>query len=386
MRILRWMGYPINNFSTLERMMCAQAMELQRRGHHMAIAFDGVRRPEAVAAARAFAPGVTLHLDLPSDPGLRHPWRTLRYARQAMRLLAAGQYDIVHLYFDPGARILNQLARLFPRTVFVRTIGSTPVPRGTRRYLDGIKRRKWVFDVAQMRTLVCVGAHIGRMLGGYGVAAQRITVIPNATDVERFRRTSAHGSGTPLRLGFVGRFNPVKNIELMIAGMDLLVREHGLRDVHLTLVGEGELRAALEAQVEQAGLRPYVRFAGQVADIPGLLNRDIDVYVQASHNEGCPAAVIEAMACEVPVVLSAIDGHLQVAAPDVHGTYFRAGDAADFARAILAVRADYPHYVAQAVRARQHIVSTFGIAAWIERELALYDTLVGLPAQHQLSL
>ena len=385
MRILRWMGYPINNFSTLERMMCAQAMALAQRGHHMAIAFDGVRRPAAVAAARLFAPDVTLHLDLPSDPGLRHPWRTLRYARQAIGLLAAGQYDIVHLYFDPGARILNQLARLFPRTVFVRTIGSTPVPRGTRRYLDGIKRRKWVFDVAQMQTLVCVGAHIGRMLAGYGVAPERIAVIPNATDVERFRRSTPHSRGAVLRLGFVGRFNPVKNIALMIQGMGLLVRQHGVRDVQLTLVGEGELRAALEAQVAHEQLQSYVHFAGQVADIAGLLNHDIDVYVQASHNEGCPAAVIEAMACEVPVVLSAIDGHLQVATPDVHGTYFRAGDAADFARAILAVRADYPHYLAQAVRARQHIVSTFGIAAWIERELALYDTLTGLPAQRQPS-
>ncbi len=373
MRILRFMGYPINNCSTLERMMLSQALELQRRGHQMEIAFDGIRRAEAAEQARAFAPGVRLHFDLPARAGIRHPWGSLQYLRAARRLIARGNFDIVHLYFDPSARLLNQLARLFPRVRFIRSIGSTPVSRGNRRYLDAIKQRKWVFDVAQMRRLIVVGQHIGEMLVRYGVAPERIAVVPNATDVERFKRLLPHRDGPGLRLGFVGRLSEVKNIELMIEGMRLLVREHGVQDVHLTLVGDGELRASLEASVAASQMQAHIRFAGQVGDIPGMLNRDIDVYVQASHNEGCPAAVIEAMACEVPVVLSRIPGHLQVATPGVHGTYFTAGDARDFVRCIMELRQDYPAYRAQAARARQHIVDTYSIGAWIDQELAVYQ-------------
>ncbi|MYM98005.1 glycosyltransferase family 4 protein [Duganella vulcania] len=370
------MGYPINNFSTLERMMLAQAARLAELGHEMQIAFDGVKTPAAAAAARAYAPNVKLHLDLPASFGLRQPLALLRYLRAARRLIADGAFDIVHLYFDPGARVLNQLARLFPRTKFIRTIGSTPVPRGTRRYLDGIKQRKWVFDLSQMQKVICVGAHIGTMLVEFGVPAERIVVIPNATDIHRFRRVGAAAPSARMRLGFVGRLNPVKNIELMIRGMGLLVREHQRRDIELILVGDGQLRGELESLAQAEGVAEYVRFTGPVSDIPGLLNTGIDIYVQASHNEGCPAAVIEAMACEVPVVLSDIDGHRQVATPELHGSFFKANDVADFVRCVLMVCDNHARYQEVATRAREHIVATYGIDAWINQELAVYTQLL----------
>ncbi|MBA5690076.1 glycosyltransferase family 4 protein [Rugamonas apoptosis] len=378
MRILRFMGYPINNFSTLERMMLSQASRLQQLGHTVEIAFDGIRTAAAAQAAQAYAPDVKLHFDLPANCSLQRPWTVWAYARAARRLIAAGHFDIVHLYFDPGARVINQLARLFPNVKFLRTIGSTPVPRGTRRYLDRLKQRKWVLDLARMEKVICVGEHIGDMLVQYGVARQRIVVIPNATDVERFQRLRPHRhqQGARLRLGFVGRLNPVKNIELMIRGMGLLVREHQVRNIELTLIGDGQLRQPLEALAVAEGVADYVHFAGAVSDIPAALNDDIDVYVQASHNEGCPAAVIEAMACEVPVILSDIEGHRQVATPELHGTYFRAGDTADFVRCVLALQEDYGRYRAQAARARQHVVATYSIDAWIRQELGVYTALL----------
>jgi glycosyltransferase involved in cell wall biosynthesis len=375
MRILRFMGYPINNFSTLERMMLEQAQSLRAKGHQLDIAYDGIRRPEAAAAARAHAPEIGLHFDLPSSIGLRQPGAGLRYARAASKLISQGKYDIVHVYFSPGATLLNQLARLHPRTRFLRTIGSTPLPTGQYRFLDQLKRRKWLFDTAQMRKLICVGNHIGDMLADYGVERSRLVVVPNATDVDKFSRRVPHARSAKLRLAFIGRMNPVKNIPLMIEGMRLLV-EQGERDISLTLVGAGELRESLIAQVAQHGLEPYVTFAGHIDDIPGMLNREVDIYVQASHNEGCPASVIEAMACEVPVLLSDIPGHLQVATPDRHATYFRAGDAQGFASAVQRMKADYPRYRDMAINSRQHIVDTYSIDAWIGKELDVYSGLM----------
>ena len=373
MRILRFMGYPINNYSTLERMIVAQAKAMQVLGHDVHIAFDGVRRQEAADAARADAPGITFHFDLPPAAGFGRPGAALRYGRAASALIAAGNYDIVHTYFDPAATILNQVARFHPRVRFLRTLGSTPMP-ARRAALDTVKRRKWVFDTAQMRRVICVGAHIGDILAGYGVGRSRLVVVPNATDTERFNRRAPHRDRL-LKMAFVGRMDPVKNLPVIIEGMRLLV-EQGERDLVLTIVGDGVLREQLLAQVARSRLEPYVHFAGHVSDIPGLLNDEVDLYVQASDNEGCPAAVIEAMACAVPVLLSNIPGHRQVATPDVHGAFFERGDAAAFAAAVRRIKADYPRYRDMAVAARQHIVDTFGIDSWIGKELAVYQNMM----------
>lgn len=375
MRILRFMGYPINNFATLERMMVAQAQSLRAQGHQLDIAFDGIRRPEAAEAARQHAPEIGLHFGLPDRFGMRQPGAALRYARAASRLISEGRYDIVHVYFDPAASLLNQLARFHPRVAFLRTLGTTPLPRGGRRYLDPLKRKKWVFDTTQMRRVICVGQHISDILAEYGIARDKLVVVPNATDIRRFDRRVPHQHDKVLRLGFVGRMTPVKNIPLIIEGMRQLVAQ-GERDIELTLVGDGELRQHLVDEVTRLGLASQVRFAGHVNDIPDMLNRDIDLYVQASHNEGCPAAVIEAMACAVPVLLSDIPGHRQVATPGVHGTYFPAGDASAFAAAVQQIKADYPRYRDIAIRSRQHIVDTYGIDAWIGKELDVYRSLL----------
>jgi glycosyltransferase involved in cell wall biosynthesis len=378
MRILRFMGYPINNFSTLERMVLAQALKLKEQGHHVEIAFDGIRRSEAANAASNFAPGVPLHFNLPFPVGIRKPILALRYALIASRLIASGKFDIVHVYFEPGATIVNQVARLFPEVKFLRTIGSTPVPRGNRLYLNRMKQRKWVLDLAQMEKIICVGEHIKEMLEMYGIAQDRLVVIPNGIDIEHFRRLKPHVLQSVLRMAFIGRLDPVKNIELLVRGTGLLVNYHGTKDVHLTLYGEGNMRSKLEELAAIERVRDHISFAGQISNVADALNNDIDVYVQASHNEGFGAAVVEAMACEVPVVLSSIRGHQQIALPEVHASYFRADDASDFARCILKARSQYDGLNEQAKRARSHVVSKYSIDAWINNELDVYTEVTRL--------
>lgn len=376
MRILRFMGYPINNFSTLERMVLSQAMQLNCLGHHAEVAFDGIQRSDAAQAARQFAPNVQLHFDLPFPSGPASSISSLQYAVAAARLISKGRFNVVHLYFEPSAIILNQLARLFPAVQFVRTIGSTPLPRGNRRYLDRIKQRKWVLDLAQVKRIICVGEHISDMLSTYGVSRERLVVIPNATDVEHFKRRVSRIPSSTFRMVFIGRLEPVKNLELLVHGMEILVHEYRV-DVRLTLYGDGRMRTTLEALVLSKNLSAHVCFVGQVANVADILNNDADVYVQASYNEGCAAAVVEAMACEVPVALSAIPGHEQVATPGEHAAYFNPHDPSDFARCILALRENYSNLSEQIERARAHVVDKYSIDIWIKKELAVYSAMVG---------
>lgn len=376
MRILRFMGYPIHNFSTLEIMMLKQAQTLRDFGHEVELVFDGVRRDSAAVEARQFAPEIKIHFDLPNLMEDKGVVASVRYFRAVFKKLSAQHYDIVHLYFDPSARILNQLARFFPKTIFIRTIGSTPIMRGKHAWLTPIKKKKWCFDLSHISAVICVGQHISDLFASYGLPKQRLHVIPNATDIARFAPNREIKPVHPIfRLGFMGRLDGVKNIELMIQGAYLLRHQYQLDDFSLTIYGEGYLRETLASLIEERGLSDYVRLAGRANDVAVVLRDEVDLYVQASHNEGCPAAVIEAMASGVPVLLSDIPGHRQVATDGLHGVFFTAGSAEDFAQKLVNLKNNPEQAKLMGHAARQHVVDEFSIEAWIAKELALYTRL-----------
>ncbi len=136
--------------------------------------------------------------------------------------------------------------------------------------------------------------------GEYGVPPERINVVPNFVDTEHFRPRPeiAPEAG---RVLFVGTFNSAKNLPALIEAIARLPQ------AHLVLIGDGPLRAELEAQA--AGLGARVTFAGRVVNerLPEEIAR-AEVFVLPSHYEGHPKALIEALACGAAVVGTDVDG------------------------------------------------------------------------------
>jgi glycosyltransferase involved in cell wall biosynthesis len=152
----------------------------------------------------------------------------------------------------------------------------------------------------------------------YGIREERIFVVPNGIEERYFldadaapaqersaQERSAQESSTqdgPLRLLFVGRLDAQKNVARLLDAMSLL-RE----PVRLRLVGDGELRAGLEAQAVRLGLD--VEFAGRLlgSDLVAAY-RQADAFVLPSDKEGMPLAALEAMAAGLPVVATDVPG------------------------------------------------------------------------------
>ena len=136
--------------------------------------------------------------------------------------------------------------------------------------------------------------------GEYGVPPERIAVVPNFVDMERFRPRPeiAPEAG---RVLFVGTFNSAKNLPALIEAIARLPQ------AHLVLIGDGPLRAELEAQAAALGAR--VTFAGRMVNerLPEEIAR-AEVFVLPSHYEGHPKALIEALACGAAVVGTDVDG------------------------------------------------------------------------------
>jgi glycosyltransferase involved in cell wall biosynthesis len=190
--------------------------------------------------------------------------------------------------------------------------------------------------------LVTVSEGVKEDLIHYRVArAKKITVIPLGLDLQpyidahrlrgEFRRELGVDADIKL-IGIVGRLFPIKNHALFIDGAARIAAADPR--ARFVVVGDGVLRAALEAQARQLGIAGRVVFTGWRADLPRIY-ADLDLLVVSSNNEGTPLSAIEAMASGCPVVATRVGGVPDIITDGVTGRLIAPGDAEGIADAVL---------------------------------------------------
>lgn len=159
----------------------------------------------------------------------------------------------------------------------------------TARHAEEVERT--VFDAAR-RVVVTTPAMQQDVAERIPLASERTVVIPNYVDTEHF--SPPVGRREEREIIFVGRLSPQKNVEALLEAVQPL-------EVKLTLIGDGELRAEMGARF--GTLNGRVHWQGNVpnSELPHYLNR-AGLFILPSHYEGHPKALIEAMACELPVI------------------------------------------------------------------------------------
>lgn len=141
----------------------------------------------------------------------------------------------------------------------------------------------------------------------YRIGADRVFVVPNGVAGEYYLPPRAPEPG-PLRLLFVGRLGVQKNVALLLDALAEVTEP-----VRLRIVGEGELRAGLEAKTERLGLADRVEFCGRLHG-PDLVKAyaDAQAFVLPSEREGMPLVLLEAMAAGLPVIATAVQGNIEL--------------------------------------------------------------------------
>jgi glycosyltransferase involved in cell wall biosynthesis len=213
----------------------------------------------------------------------------------------------------------------------------------------------------------------------YHVARKsRITVLPLGLDLGEFARMprkngafrQAWGVATDAPLiGIVGRLAAVKNHSLFLEAA-LRVRAR-FPNARFVIVGDGETRLAVEAQVDALGLRDAVIFTGWQRDLVPIYS-DLDMLVISSTAEGTPVSVIEALAAGCPVVATAVGG-----VPDLldHGTLGRLvapGDPEALAQAMI----ETMEYPPDGRRAQAMMLDRYGIDRLVRDLDSLYRGLL----------
>ena len=197
------------------------------------------------------------------------------------------------------------------------------------------------FHLRWMDRVVCVSEKQAERVRRAGVSPERVVVIRNAIDPERFADVDLRYCQqlqdffpTPRRciVGAAGRLSPEKGFDVLVRAAERIAAcDRTLGFVHF---GGGPLREELARRVEAAGLQDTFVFAGHRPDLDQFLPF-FDLMVLPSFTEGLPNVVLEAFAAGVPVVATAVGGTPEVVEDGVNGFLVPAGDDAALARRIL---------------------------------------------------
>ena len=165
----------------------------------------------------------------------------------------------------------------------------------------------------------------------------RIAVAPNAVQLPAHWPRSPAVNGRPTQLLTMGRLTQQKGIDLLFRALTQL-RD---KPFQLDIAGDGPERAALMRLSEELGLNDRVRFLGWVGrdDLPRVFG-NADVFVLASHIEGMPNVVLEAMAYARPVVCTRVSGCEELVADRVTGLTVDIGSESQLVAALRELLSD----------------------------------------------
>lgn len=246
--------------------------------------------------------------------------------------------------------------------LFAKEAGATRVKRSLIHLIEWIVYRfadAITLTSNEMKRYVC---------DTFKVAPEKITIIPNYVDTELFRPMNVEK--VPGRLIFVGRLVEQKNL------LNLFKVLNDLPDVELILVGKGPLKGKLEEYARTHGTRAI--FQGRVPNdrLPPLINT-AQAFVLPSLYEGNPKALLEAMACGLPVIATPVEGNQEVVSHQVNG-YLSSGTGPEAIRkAIIEVLSDANLRETFGRQARAFIEENYGLDVLIQRELTLLESLSG---------
>jgi teichuronic acid biosynthesis glycosyltransferase TuaC len=197
-------------------------------------------------------------------------------------------------------------------------------------------RREVVAAVAGARRVICVSEGLAvdarRELG---LAPDRVLVIPDTYDEDRFTLAARPAHDGARRLVTVGRLVDVKGFDVLIDALAVLSASG--TPVSLEVVGAGPLESALRVRATAAGVAGAIRFSGALS--PGALLdalREADVYVQPSRREGFGVALVEALATGLPAVATRCGGPADIVRAE-DGVLVEPGDASALAAGLADV-------------------------------------------------
>lgn len=222
-----------------------------------------------------------------------------------------------------------------------------------------------------------------------GIAADKVTVIPNAVDIDAFEPGGQPDAALKAELGlagctvlgFIGSFYAYEGLDLLLDALPTILAQRP--DVRVLLTGGGPQDAALKAQAQRLGLADKVVFTGRVPHAQVTRYYDlVDVLVYPRHSMRLtelvtPLKPLEAMAQGRILVASDVGGHKELIRHGETGMLFKAGSPPALADAVLQLLAQPERWPVLRAQGRRFVEQERNWAASVANYPAVYGALTG---------
>lgn len=305
--------------------------------------------------------------------GKRGRWDILPFISNLSGIILNEKPDVIMSYLV-AANLLAMLLKPFtPRIKLIISIRHSYV---RNEDYDTLNRVIYFLQdkLAWLSDQILVNSYTGaRMAAERGMPQDKMVVIPNGIDTTQFRadinarrrtRKELGISETAMVTGIIGRIDPIKDHETFIKAASIVLKTKP--DMVFLVVGSGspQFESELRSTTRSLGIESSFKWVASQKDVQGIYNV-LDMCVSASIGEGFSNVIAEAMACEVPCVVSDVGDSRRIVGET--GMVFAPGDVQGLAARIQHLATLPPQDRSSLGRAaREKIVKEFSLEKMVE--------------------
>lgn len=293
------------------------------------------------------------------------------------------EYDLVHFHGASLPLIVSlPLLKLLRKKVIAKVLAS-----GLGTEAGSLKGRYFIFGnmmayiIKNVDSFIAISQEIADGLKNDRVHSRRIKRITNFIDTVKFcpmgteerhilRNTLSVDKNVVIN--FTGRIVERKGVDVLINAF--AKNKELLLSSILIIVGNGPDENKVKNLVSKLGINNNVRFIGHSSEVAKYYHAS-DIFVLPSYAEGMPNALLEAMACGLPVIASRIGGVVDVVEDGKSGILFEPGDVTGLASAMVRLLKDDELRHKIGAEARKRIVESFSIDGVADKYIKLYEGL-----------
>ncbi|MDR3739979.1 MAG: glycosyltransferase [Terracidiphilus sp.] len=356
----------IDRIGGAERQVLVLAEGLAARGWRITVVALTGSGGTAAAALRAHGVG---YISLKMRKGLADPrglWRFVRWASK-------DRPDIVHGHLPHAACFARWSRLLVSGTAVLDTVHTANTGGLGRRWGYRISDR--LTDVVTAVSNAAADAYLAQNM----VNSRHLRVIPNGIDLTQWTRAPHTNEGLRAKLGVraeflwlaAGRMEPVKDYPTLLHAIAMLDEP-----VHLAIAGSGKCYEAIRDLADELHIRSRISFLGFQDDLKQWMLA-ANGFVLSSLWEGLPMAIMEASACELPIVATDVSGVREVVLPGETGFLAPSADPAALADAMRKLaHMSAKQRTAMGAVGRRFIATRYSLGYVLDRWESIYNELL----------